>query len=97
MLTGKQRRYLRGLAHHLNAILQIGKLGLTTNVVEQVSLALEAHELVKISILDTCEQDRHSVAEQLAADTTANLVQVLGRTVVLYRPAKATPQIVLPR
>jgi RNA-binding protein len=97
MLTGKQRRYLRSLAHHLSAILHVGKLGLTANVVEQVDLALQAHELVKIAILDTCEQDRHSVAAQLATDTTANLVQVLGRTVVLYRPAKVTPQIVLPR
>ena len=96
MLTGKQKRFLRGEAHHLNAILQVGKAGVSENLIEQVGLALEAHELVKISILQNCEQDRHEVAEQLASGTGADLVQVLGKTVVLYRPSKNNRRIILP-
>jgi RNA-binding protein len=96
MLTGKQRRFLRAQAHHLGPILQVGKAGVTENLVEQIRLALEAHELIKISILPNCEQDRHEVAEQLSGSSGAELVQVLGRTVVLYRPSSTKKQIVFP-
>ena len=96
MLTGKQRRYLRAQAHHLDPILQVGKSGVTENLVEQVRLALEAHELIKISILQNCDQDRHEVAEQLAGGTGADLIQVLGKTVVLYRPSSTKKQIAFP-
>ena len=96
MLTGKQRRYLRGQAHHLNAILQVGKGGVSENLIEQVRLALEAQELVKIAILQNCEQPRHEVAEKLADGARAELVQVLGKTVVLYRPSSTNRQFDLP-
>ncbi|MEW6730801.1 MAG: ribosome assembly RNA-binding protein YhbY [Acidobacteriota bacterium] len=96
MLTGKQRRYLRAQAHHLNAILQIGKAGVSENLLAQVQLALEAQELIKISILQNCEQDRHEVAELLVNNTDAELVQILGKTVVLYRPSHINPRISLP-
>jgi RNA-binding protein len=96
MLTGKQRRYLRSQAHHLNPILQVGKAGVTENLVEQVRLALEAHELIKVSILQNCDEDRHEVAEQLAGGTGADLVQVLGKTVVLFRHSSTRSQIELP-
>ena len=96
MLTGKQRRYLRSQAHHLNPILQVGKAGVTENLVEQVRLALEAHELIKVSILQNCDEDRHEVAEKLAGGTGADLVQVLGKTVVLFRPSSTRSQIELP-
>ena len=87
---------MRSQAHHLDPILQVGKSGVTENLVEQVRLALEAHELIKISILQNCDQDRHEVAEQLANGAGADLVQVLGKTVVLYRPSSTKRQIALP-
>lgn len=97
MLTGKQKRYLRSLAHHLDPILQVGKGGVSDNMLDQVSLALEARELIKVSILNNCEDDKEEVAEQLAEGTGAQLVQLIGKTVVLYRESTENKQIELPR
>lgn len=97
MLTGKQKRHLRSLAHHLDPILQVGKGGVSDNMLEQVSLALEARELIKVSILNNCEYDKDEVAEQLAEGTNAELVQLIGKTVVLYRESSENKQIELPR
>lgn len=96
MLTTKQRKFLRAQAHPLNAILQVGKLGVSPALLEQVSLALEANELIKISILQNCDQDRHEVAEQLAAGTGADLVQLIGKVVVLYRTSINHSRLALP-
>lgn len=85
MLTGKQKKFLRAQAHHLKAIFQVGKAGVSENLATQISLALTANELVKISILQNCETDRYEVAENLVQATGAELVQVLGKTLVLYR------------
>lgn len=97
MLTGKQKRYLRSLAHHLDPILQVGKGGVSDNMLDQVSLALEARELIKVSILNNCEEEKEEVAEQLAEGTGAELVQLIGKTIVLYRESKENKQIELPR
>lgn len=97
MLTGKQKRYLRSLAHHLDPIMQVGKSGVSDNMLDQVSLALEARELIKVSILNNCEEDKDDVAEQLAEGTGAELVQLIGKTVVLYRESTEHKQIELPR
>lgn len=97
MLTGKQKRFLRARAHHLNAIFQIGKAGVTDVLAEQLSLALEAQELVKVSILQNCEEDRHTVAEQLVTATGSQLVQILGKTIVVYRRSTQNPKIELPK
>ena len=96
MLTTKQRKFLRAQAHQLNAILQVGKLGVSPALLEQVSLALEANELIKVSILQNCDQDRHQVADQLAVGTGADLVQLIGKVVVLYRTSINRPRITLP-
>ncbi|MFC4766284.1 ribosome assembly RNA-binding protein YhbY [Effusibacillus consociatus] len=97
MLTGKQKRYLRSMAHHLDPILQVGKGGVSENMLDQVSLALEARELIKVSILNNCEFDKDEVAEQLAEGTNAELVQLIGKTVVLYRESSENKQIELPK
>lgn len=97
MLTGKQKRFLRGQAHDLKAILHIGKGAISENFIEQVNLALEAREIIKISILQNCEEDRFELAESLSQTAKAELVQVLGKTIVLYRKSINKPQIVLPR
>ena len=96
MLTGKQKRLLRSKAHHLNPILQVGKGGVNENMIKQVADALEARELMKISILQNCEEDKETVAEQLSAGTKAELVQIIGNTIVLYKESRENKQITLP-
>ncbi|MFX3624468.1 MAG: ribosome assembly RNA-binding protein YhbY [Ectobacillus sp.] len=96
MLTGKQKRYLRSQAHHLTPIFQVGKGGVNENMIKQIGEALEVRELIKISILQNCEEDRHEVAQELANGAQAELVQVIGNTIVLYKESKENKQIVLP-
>jgi len=97
VLKGKQTRYLRSLAHHLNPLIQVGKGGITGNLLEQVDLALEAHELIKVSVLETSPQSRDDVGRVLVEETGAQCVQTIGRLVVLYRPSKKEPKIQLPK
>jgi len=96
-LTGKQRRRLRALGHHLDPVLQVGQDGVSDAVVSQADAQLDAHELIKVKIGESSPQDRHEAADMLAARTQAQVAQVLGRTVLLYRQRKDKPQIVLPR
>ena len=96
-LTGKQRRHLRALGHHLAPVVQVGQEGVSDAVVSQADAQLDAHELIKVKIGESSPQDRHEAADTLAARTQAQVAQVLGRTVLLYRPRKDKPQIVLPR
>lgn len=88
MLSGKQKRYLRSLAVNLNAIIQIGKEGLGANLIETVDLALEAHELVKISVLKNCDDNIKEIALDLAGATNSEIVQLIGKTIVLFRRSK---------
>lgn len=96
MLTGKQKRYLRSMAHHLTPIFQIGKGGINDNLIKQLDDVLEARELIKISILQNCEEDKKVVAEEVAQKTNAELVQLIGMTIVLYRESVNKKQIELP-
>jgi RNA-binding protein len=96
MLTGKQKRYLRSKAHHLDPIFQVGKGGVNENMVKQVTEALEARELFKISVLQNCEEDKNVVADQLAEGTGADIVQIIGNTIVLYKESVEKKQITLP-
>jgi RNA-binding protein len=96
MLTGKQRRYLRGLGQRLAASLHVGRDGVTDAVVEQAETQLGAHELVKIRVSENAPASRHDTADVLAARTRAEVVQVLGRTALLYRERREEPTIVLP-
>jgi RNA-binding protein len=95
-LTGKQRRYLRGLGQRLAATLHVGVDGVSDAVVRQADAQLEAHELIKVRIGENAPEDRHATAEDLAARTRAHLAQVIGRTALLYRARKEEPAIRLP-
>ena len=95
-LTGKQRRYLRGLGHPLSAVVTIGKDGLTEAVAAALDTALADHELVKVRIGKNALVDRRDAAGELAARTGAEVAQVLGNTVLLYRARDEDPRIVLP-
>ncbi|KAA0549336.1 ribosome assembly RNA-binding protein YhbY [Bacillus sp. BGMRC 2118] len=96
MLTGKQKRLLRSKAHHLDPIFQVGKGGVNENMIKQIEDVLEKRELIKVSVLQNCEDDRYDVAEQLSTGAQAELVQVIGHTIVLYKESKENKQIVLP-
>jgi len=96
MLTGKQKRYLRSEAHHLTPIFQVGKGGVNEHMLKQIEEALEVRELLKVSILTNNEDDKDEVAKSLAKGTKSELVQLIGLTVVLYKPSKNNKKIVLP-
>ena len=96
MITGKQKRFLRSKAHHLSPIFQVGKGGVNENMIKQVEEALEARELMKISVLQNCDDDKETVAAQLVKGTRAELVQIIGSTIVLYKESRENKQIKLP-
>lgn len=96
MLTGKQKRFLRAKAHHLTPIFQVGKGGVNENMVKQMKEALEVRELIKVSILQNCDDDRHDVAKALSEQADAELVQVIGHVIVLYKESKEHKTIELP-
>ena len=98
-MTTKQRAYLKGLAMNIDPIFQIGKGGLTTEYLEGVEEALEARELIKINVLKNCLDDPKELAYAIAENTLSEVVQVIGRKIVLYREARQPEKrkIVLPK
>ncbi|MED1205060.1 ribosome assembly RNA-binding protein YhbY [Heyndrickxia acidicola] len=97
MLTGKQKRFLRSKAHHLSPIFQVGKGGVNENMLKQITEALEARELMKVTVLQNCEEDKDVIADQLVEGTKAELVQIIGNIIVLYKESKENKQLSLPR
>ena len=98
MITSKQRAYLKGLAMTMDLILQLGKGGLTPENTASVDEALAARELIKINVLQNCLEDSRQMAETLAERTRSQVVQVIGRKIVLYREGKDDKKkIVLPK
>ena len=93
MITSKQRAKLKGMATTLNAIIQVGKGGITENVVKTVDDALEARELIKLTVLENCDYGTRDVAEELAEATDAEVVAVIGRKIVLYRESENKKRI----
>jgi len=96
VLTGKQRSYLKSIAHNLDPIFQLGKNGLTENFVKQVDDALNAREIVKISVLKNSVLDPTDVAVELVQRLNAEFVQSIGRRFVIYRESKDNKTIMLP-
>lgn len=96
MLTGKQKRYLRSLAHHLEPIFQVGKGGTNEQLVRHINEAIDKRELMKISVLNNCIEDKHDIAAELAESTGSELVQVIGSTIILYKESKDHKTIELP-
>ena len=96
-MTSKQRAYLKGLAMTMEPIFQIGKSSLTPENTQAISEALAARELIKISVLNNCMDDPRELAQMVAERTHAQVVQVIGKKIVLYREGKDEKQkIVLP-
>lgn len=96
-LTAAQTRFLRGQAHGLKAVLQVGGKGVTPALLAEVGQALEDHELIKVKVAAEDREARAELIDAIVEGTGAALVQRIGHTAVLYRPSRDKRQIVLPR
>ena len=96
-ITSKQRAYLKSLASSQDAIFQVGKSSLTPELVAAVDEALEKRELIKLSVLKNCFDDPNEIADTVAERTHSLVVKVIGKKIILYRPAKKEPKIQLPK
>ena len=96
-LTGKQKSFLRSLAHKLKPVVQVGHQGATEAVLAAVEVALERHELIKVKVSGESESDVVELAPALEKGTHSQVAQIIGHTVVLYRRRDRDPKIVLPR
>ena len=95
-LTSKQRAHLKGLAMNIDPIFQVGKSSITPEYVEAIREAFNTRELIKISVLKNCLDDPKEIAQVVAERTGSTVVQVIGKKIVLYKPNKDKPKIVLP-
>ena len=95
-MTSKQRAYLKSLASNMEPILHIGKASVTPEMVEAVNEAVTARELIKIGVLKNCADDPGELAQIIAERTHSQVVQVIGKKIVLYKPDKEKPSIKLP-
>ena len=97
MITGKQRSYLKKLAHDIDPTVYMGKSGLTDNIRKELLIGFECRELVKVKLQEGCTLDPKEVANQLAEELDAEFVQSIGRKFVLYKESKENKTIELPR
>lgn len=99
-MTSKQRAYLKSLAMNIDPIYQVGKASLTTEIIEGIRQALDARELIKVSVLKNCADDPKEIAQVVAERTRSQIVQVIGKKIVLYKPStdpKKKNKIELPK
>lgn len=96
-MTSKQRAYLMSLASNLNPVFQIGKASLTPEITDAVSECFNNNELIKVGVLKNCMDDPRAIGEMLAERTHSQLIQVIGKKIVLYKPNKDKPKIELPK
>lgn len=97
MLNSKQRAYLRGLSNKIDPIFQIGKGGVSPELIEAIDEALEARELIKCTVLNNCMEDIKYIASAISERTKSDVVQVIGKKIVIYRQSKEKPIIELPK
>ncbi|RIO83968.1 ribosome assembly RNA-binding protein YhbY [Staphylococcus gallinarum] len=96
MLTGKQKRFLRSKTHNVDPTFQIGKSGISDNMVTQIKDTLENRELIKIHVLQNNFEDKNDLAQSLSDATKSEIVQVIGSMIVLYKESTDNKQIQLP-
>jgi len=94
-MTGKQRRHLRAIAHSLKPILNLGKQGLSQQIKNEIKAQLMDHELIKLKVLDTCPLTKKECAEKLSLDTEIEVVQIIGKTLLLFSQNPEDPKIKL--
>ena len=90
-LTGKQLRYLRGAGHHLKPLVTVGRDGITSHIINAVNAVIEAHELVKVKIGNGCPLERQAAAAAIAEETGSEVVQILGKTFLVFRENPERP------
>ncbi len=95
-MTSKQRAYLKGLAMNIDPVFQVGKASVSPEIVSAVEECFNTHELIKLAVLKNCFDDPKEIAEVIAERTHSQVVQVIGKKIVLYRPDKDKPKIKLP-
>lgn len=95
MLSGNQKRYLRGLAHHRKPVVTVGANGLTEAVLSEIDQALSHHELIKVKLPAVDGSGKRSIVDEVCAANDAQWVQTIGRVGIFYRPAPE-PKITLP-
>lgn len=96
-LSGKDRRHLRSLGHHLHPVVQVGQRGIFDDLTTAIEQALHTHELIKIKVSDNCPRDINTVALWIHKSTDAMIIQIIGNTMLAYKPRKKNPDIKLPR
>lgn len=96
-MTSKQRAYLKSLASTINPIFQVGKSSLTPEFTAAIGEAFNTKELIKIAVLKNCMDDPNEIAQVIAERTHSQVVQVIGKKIVLYKPDKKNPKIILPK
>lgn len=96
-MTSKQRSYLKSLASTLDPVFQIGKASLTPEVTMAIGECFNTRELLKVAVLKNCLDDPREIAQVVAERTQSQVVQVIGRKFILYKPDKKNPKIVLPK
>ncbi|MBR4582023.1 MAG: YhbY family RNA-binding protein [Lachnospiraceae bacterium] len=96
-LTSKQRAYLRSQANHVEALFQVGKSSLTPELTNAVGEAFNTREIIKLSVLKNCLDDPRELGEMIAERTESTFVCSIGKKIILYKPFKDKPEIVLPK
>ncbi len=96
-MTSKQRAYLKSLASTLDPIFQVGKASITPEITNAIGEAFNTRELIKIAVLKNCFDDPRAIAETIAERTQSQVVQVIGKKIVLYKENKDNKKIVLPQ
>ena len=96
-MTSKQRAYLKGLANGLDPIFQVGKSSLTPELTDAIGEAFHKNELIKVAVLKNCDDDPKLIADMVPGRTHSQVVQVIGKKIVLYKPNRDNPRIILPQ
>lgn len=96
-MNSKQRAYLRSLSNQINPIFQIGKQGISNNLIKQLNDALKARELIKVKVLENVEAPVKDIAEEVSLQTDSIIVQIMGNIITLYKRNKEKTKIVFPK
>ncbi len=92
-LTKNQQRHLKSLAHHLKPVVMVGQHGLTENVLTEIGIALDVHELIKVRVSGADRDDRKGMLETICSQCQAELIQSIGHVAVLFRRNRKKPKI----
>ena len=96
ILSNKQRLFLKKMSHHLKPVVMIGQAGLNDNIIHEIDMTLEKHELIKIKITGSDKSERAAIATTISQRSNATLIHKIGQMNILYRPSQSNPKVALP-